>query len=476
MNFAEVTNRLLDLEDELELLEMEVGGVPFWERVRFFVNRTLLQKLDVIGQAHTHPRLSYGGSLYKLLRNLFIMNPLLAPKAEILVWGHERRKQLEDGLWWDIYCDPVLDGLTEDWVYLEKEYETGHLTPARTEDVYYLDLLKYIALLSAEALRGPFSPELVMLSSDERDTLNFVEDEIVDRFGIRLNLEEIVASRLLKRKVHLPLYRRILHRVDPDLAVVVVSYGRETFIEACQDEGVRVAELQHGEISEYHMGYHYPNGPKRHFPDYFLTFGEFWTSAADFPIPMERILPVGYPYLERRAAKYEDADTKQQVVFLSQGEPGERLSRFAAEFAAMDHEWDVVYKLHPGEYNRWRREYPWLEDASLRIVDDSGPSLYELFAQSSTQVGAYSTALYEGLYFDLDTYIIDVPGIECIRRLIDTGSVTLVQNGQELYERLGSPSQGEKIDLSQLFHPRAESNVVSTLRHLRETNTHDHGR
>jgi hypothetical protein len=467
MEFTEVTDRVLSLEADLDLLGLEVAGVPFWERVRFDINRALMQELGVLSQAHTHDDPSYGEALYRLTRNLFVGNPLLAPDADLLVWGHERRKQLEDGLWWDIYCDPVLERIEEDWVYLEQQHEGGHLTPAATEQVYYLDWIDYGSRFPSKLLPGPVTPASLLFSAAERDTLARIEREIADRFGVAIDVEERVEERLLRRRVKLPIYRRLLRRVDPDLAVVVVSYGRETFVEACRLEGIPVAELQHGELSEYHMGYHYPNGPKRDFPDYFLAFGEFWTAAADFPIPEERVLPVGYPYLERRAGRFTGVEPDRQVIFLSQGESGERLSRIATEFAALEHDWSVVYKLHPGEYSRWREAYPWLEDAPLRVVDGSEPPLYELFARSRAQVGAYSTALYEGLYFDLDTYVVDVPGIECVEGLLDSGGATLVRSTEALAERLRDSSGGIGVDTGRFFRRGAEENVVSALRSIR---------
>jgi hypothetical protein len=466
MEFTEVTDRLLDLEADLELLDIEVDGVPVWERVRFDVNRTLLQELGVVGQAHTHADPGYGEAIYKLTRNLFVKNPLLAPEADVLVWGHERRKQLEDGLWWDVYCDPVLDRLEDEWVYLEQEHEGGHLAPPRTERVYYLDWINYASRFPAKLLPGSVTPVSLLFSTGERESLGRIEDEIADRFGVNVDVEGRAGERLLRRRVKLPVYRRLLRRVDPDVAVVVVSYGRETFVEACKAEGLPVVELQHGELSEYHMGYHYPNGPKRDFPDYFLAFGEFWTTAADFPIPDDQVLPVGYPYLERRAERFDDVARERQVVFLSQGESGERLARFAAEFAALEHDWTVVYKLHPGEYSRWREAYPWLEDAPLEIVDSSDPPLYELFARSKAQVGAYSTALYEGLRFDLDTYVVDVPGIECVRGLLDADGATLVRGPAELAGHLRSSSGGVGVDLERFFRRGAEENVVSALREI----------
>lgn len=153
-------------------------------------------------------------------------------------------------------------------------------------------------------------------------------------------------------------------------------------------------------------------------------------------------------------------------MFLSQGEPGERLSRFAA----LDHDWEVTYKLHPGEYSRWRDEYLWLEDVPVQVVDSDSPSLYELFGRSTGQVGAYSTALYEGLYFVLDTYVVDVPGIECVRGLIDAGGADLVRTPEGLAGRLRSSSVNVDVDLDRFSCPGADATFASALREIRAEN------
>ena len=55
-------------------------------------------------------------------------------------------------------------------------------------------------------------------------------------------------------------------------------------------------------------------------------------------------------------------------------------------------------KLHPGEYETWRKNYPWLEkNKKIRIIDSLEHNIYECFAMSDYQVGVSSTAIYLSL-------------------------------------------------------------------------------
>jgi hypothetical protein len=49
-------------------------------------------------------------------------------------------------------------------------------------------------------------------------------------------------------------------------------------------------------------------------------------------------------------------------------------------------------------------------------------------------VGAFSTAIYEGLAFNCKTFIIDVPGIEYLDDLIEKNIVKKVKNSEELID------------------------------------------
>jgi hypothetical protein len=451
---------LFTLEAEHDLFAKRISGVYIWERIRFPVLYRLLQELEITGQPQAEGDISKVKTVYRMLRSVVVRSPFFANPTDVLVWGHERRKQIDDGRWMDIYCDPVVGAVDESITYLEKLHEGEHLTPTVTEDVRYLDFVQY----AGNVLRL-FVDDESLLSREDVQTLRTIEGLLKGKFGTSPDLVGLVGRLLLERRAQLPLYEAILRRVDPDVALLVVSYHREPFVEACQRRGVPTVELQHGVISRDHLGYSYPgDGVKRTFPDYFFSFGEFWNEAVDLPIPADRVYSVGYPYLEQQVASRVETASTGPVLFLSQGTIGRRLSRLAVEVAEAYPELEIVYKLHPGEYSHWQSEYPWLTNAPFEVVGEA--PLYDLFAESAAQVGVYSTALYEGLCFDLDTYIVDLPGVASMDRLLDSGAAQLVSTPDELGDALRDP-RSERVDTDPFFRPNALENVREALADVR---------
>ncbi|MEM4780532.1 MAG: hypothetical protein QXG03_03075, partial [Halalkalicoccus sp.] len=455
------------LESDLDLLSRRIDGVRFWERVRFAVHRELLREATGLGRAHSESALrrARARKLAGLLRHSLVGNPFLADPAEIAVINHPRRSRREDGLWWDIYTDPIVERLDSETLTLERPYDHAHKRPARTESIRYLD-----PVVQGGNLRRKFAPPTVLGREEERE-LARIERRFSEAFGVEVDIAERVRRDLVTRRCRLGLYRRLFERLDPDLVVLVVSYVLETAIEACHDLDIPVAELQHGVISPTHAGYAYPGGrTKRTFPDYLLTFGEFWGETVELPIPEARVLPVGYPHLDSTAGEYADRPTRERAVVVSQGTVGEDLSRFAVGLARTEgFDPEVVYKLHPGEYDRWREAYPWLVDSPVRVVADA--DLYELFSESRLQVGVYSTAIYEGLAFALDTYLVDLPGVSQLRPLLDRNAATLVDSPAALVaarERAECDGAGgEPPDPRAFFAPGALERATGTIERLR---------
>jgi hypothetical protein len=252
----------------------------------------------------------------------------------------------------------------------------------------------------------------------------------------------------------------MLQRVSPKVAFLTASYGgRETFVEACQAEGVPVVELQHGVVTRYHMAYSFPDAPKHVFPDYFFSFGDYWADSVEFPLPDDHVIPVGYPYLERRSSRYADRTPDNRILIISQRRAREQLSRFALQLDESDAvDSDVIYKLHPDEYDEWREVYPRLADSNVEVVGDE-PPLYELFATSATQVGVNSTALFEGLKFGLDTFILDAPGWEYMMYLVDSGFAAAVSSAEEFVDTYrAGVVDSESVDETYFFEPDALAN------------------
>jgi hypothetical protein len=278
-----------------------------------------------------------------------------------------------------------------------------------------------------------------------------IEKELKKRFGANVDIGRLAYEELTDRRVYLPLYRRLLERVSPEIAFVVVGYGRETFIEACSEADIPVVELQHGTIDKYHLGYSFPGDrEKQCAPDYLFTFGPVWTDGVELPVDEKNVFPVGYQYLEREYDRYQNTENREEIVFISQGTIGEQLSKLATGLAEeRRQDVTITYKLHPGEYNRWRTNYPWLLESNVNVVADEVP-LYELLSRASTQVGVYSTAVYEGLRFRTPTILMNTNGISHMERLVAEYDIPVVSDVDQLQTALSSVEE-TRIDPELFF-------------------------
>ena len=128
--------------------------------------------------------------------------------------------------------------------------------------------------------------------------------------------------------------------------------------------------------------------------------------------------------------KYKNVQKKNQLVLLSQGTTGKYIAAYAVKLANKLDNIDIIYKLHPGEYNGWKELYPELYIASLNglltVVMGESSTLYNLLSESRWQIGVNSTALFEGLAFKCRTFILKCTGYEYLMDLIDSGIVKLV--------------------------------------------------
>lgn len=463
-----IGRRFFELEQGYSLFDIEIDNVRIWERLRFGLFREIEQKAGG-EKAHTSIDLDttdyfMGAKLW--VSNLFFRNPYLGRESEFLFVGHPRRKKQSDGYWWDIYCDPIHEQSSLDSVHFEEPYLLDHRTPAKTEPLRYLEFIVYSGTIQRKL--GLYD---VSFSDEEKACLDRVENEINKYFHVEINLKRKIKHLLRNRRSRLWLYKLLIDKINPNIAVIVVSYGKETFIEACKEKGVPTVELQHGIIHPGHFGYSFPGDrDKVLFPDYLLTWGEFWGRDTEIPIPNNRIMPVGFPYLEWTKRQYEESQSKKQIVFISQGTIGSELSKFALEVNRhpdIDH--NIVYKLHPGEYDRWQYEYPWMADVDIEIIDSSQPSLYQLFAESTIQVGVSSTAVYEGLAFGLETYIYDCQSSDVLSPLIANEVARLVTSSDEIAAIIGRDSASFNKDY--YFASNALEQVTSTLNRLADEGT-----
>lgn len=436
MTVKELCEKLWQFERDLNLLDLEIRGVRFWELIRYTVFVELSKKLVGFGQAHTSKN-SMNDKLMairKVLINSISKNPFRGNyKVDFLVYDHMRKMNVE-GNNIDIYTnDFVKSHDDKKFEVIEAPYHWEHITSKVKKNIKYLDheILTVFLKKKMSSFR---------LENEERSLISELQNELDKRFkDVGLDLGTLISKYLLNFIHRFEYHKKLFQKRKPNSIYIVVSYGKIPIIAAAKDLGVKVIEFQHGVITNYHFAYNFSDPTKKlkYFPDKLLTFGGYWAKAEGFPRQTE-IEIYGFPYLNQQLERYKGTPKKKnQILFLSQGPIGKELSKWAKEVAESMPDYHFIYKLHPGEYDRWRSEYSDLIKAShlenFVVIDNNDKNLYSYLAESEFQVGVNSTALFEGLTLDCKTILINLNGIEYMNDLIDQ-KIVMVAAGKEDFE------------------------------------------
>ncbi|MEA2016504.1 MAG: hypothetical protein U9O59_07390 [Actinomycetota bacterium] len=437
MNLKELYQKFIDLEEKLDLFSYKFNGMYIWERIRFTVFGEIKVALGLTGQAHTLKRFKEVKTfeklkfLFLLIKDSMFHNPFYIKGVDFLFIGHPRRKLMDDGLYWDIYTDPIVNKMVDyKTATVEGYHSLSHFTPVKTKRLYYTGIINLIARLKAIIYRDRPNLEIEKFSK-------MLKQRIKDEFGVDLNIENSIVKILANRQFVL-LYKKLFKKMRLQAIFVICSYGKENIIEAAKQLKIPVVELQHGVINRYHLGYSYENSwPKQSFPDYFFPFGEFWLDNIDLPIPENKIFPIGYPYIDNFLKNYRKASKQNTIIFISQGTIGKKLSQFAVKTAEIfKGQAEVIYKLHPGECEKWKKNYSCLVQAEKRkivkVIEGDKPNLYELFSCSRWVVGVSSTAIYEAMAFNCTPFIVNLFGSEYMEALVKNKFAKLINEPEEI--------------------------------------------
>ncbi len=225
-----------------------------------------------------------------------------------------------------------------------------------------------------------------------------------------------------------------------DTLFLTNAYGISTkaALGGARANGARIVELQHGNISKFHLGYSWPGRPEvPDSPDELWCFGDFWHETTPLPAGTHA-RTIGAPYVHAFAEAAGAPRDERLVVFTSQGVIGRSLFDMAVETARRRPDFRIVFRLHPSEaladYEAALREQGDVP-ANFELSHRS-PNIFALLATAAIQVGAFSTTLFEGMSLGTRTIVVDLPGVEYMRPAIEKGDVLFVRNAAELSEKL----------------------------------------
>lgn len=454
----EICEKIWKIEKQNLLLDYKINDVYIWRLIRLSVYNMICNEFKIFEKNKKYQVKKYNiiKNKLNLLKNS-IQNDAMKGNYEkdILVFNHNRKVCI-DGRYLDPSTDyfiKYLEELGEDYEIIDAPHNDKHYI-SKSEHVKYGEGLYNIDIFVEYYLKKNFS----RYRKEILKAIEYFENIIDNEFNIKLDISSLVFKSFYSFKSKFKFYDRLIKKRNPKEIYLVVGYCNQPIIAAAKNNKVKVIEFQHGVIDKYHLGYSFPNDKNvPYFPDEIFLYGEYWYDSCYMPINKDNIKVIGNPYMEERIKAYKNLDKiDNKIIFLSQWTIGNRLSKLACEFAINNPEYEVIYKLHPEEYDNWKEKYKFLKDnmhlSNLKIIDNNEKNLYELLASSKYQVGVYSTAIYEGIMLNCKTILVNLPGISYMEYLIKNDICKVVNTHMKLGYIINNPINiEENINKSYFF-------------------------
>ena len=433
----ELYSILEKIENQENLFEKKIKEIYFWKIIRFSLFDEIGIKIKLAEKSYDERinKIKKSKKLFLgIIENFFKNNN---SKKKIIIFESDayfkENKKTLSKFYFNLIKKLKKEKVDFEVVYplyLEKEYRLEKNSYA--EENYKYILFKIIGFIKK-------SFNLFKFSLEDKNYLNklrkyFEKETEIDNLKI-LN-EKNLRKILINFEYEYKYYSNFFRIKQPQKIYIICSYGKEALIAAARDLNIEVFELQHGVMTKYHVEYNFPDVKIPYFPDKLLLWGEYWKNNVNLPKNV-KIELYGYPYLKKQYEKYQNIEKNlNQVIFISQGTIGKKLSEKAIEFAKENPDLKVVYRLHPGEFLRWKKEYKDLyENRNLENLEISGnneKNLYEYLFESEYLIGVSSTVLFEALNLGLKVGAVNLFGAEYVEELIKEGYIKLFQRDQKI--------------------------------------------
>lgn len=292
--------QMYEFENSSQLYDFrfEDTGIPMWMYIRanYINNVTDRELYNQCKHIWNHDRRNGNTMTKSIFKKYITKNPFLSHKKDILFafWGYSELRVHNDGFVYEDFIMPFLKMFPDNTTTLMsgnilKDYEMDCAHPNWKMDDVFTDILRCVGHLKRnKEISKADKKNIKGLISFLNHNCPLQTDENL-RKEIASCLESISCNSMQMIKI----CERYLKIVKPKVVVICcASYPsllRTSMILACRNQKIVTAELQHGLTSRYHANYQYCDYILNHIecckmlPDYYLTFGNYWSSNVKIP-------------------------------------------------------------------------------------------------------------------------------------------------------------------------------------------------
>ncbi len=428
---AEVAKLLTEFETEWRPFALAVEGYSVWRLIRFPVGLAL-QNLPF--EANVLPRRpllrAFIRSVCDLVRSPKMQRYAVKSYVSALrirsVHGYE-----------DIYFERLLEKVPGG-VRLYSFNAPGYDNRQATSVAKAVDTSAVIIIGALLARLFPFH--------GGETTFAHLSELITNRLGVEGFSAERIRRMFSSFWWQSRLYGCLLRRLGVR-TVFAADTGERALLAACQRQGGRFVELQHGVFTPDHpdavptAALCDAKASALMLPDVVALYGSYWKARhADTALEKTgRLLSAGASVIEDFRALRTDVFLpvagNPRLVLTTQGVDRDSLIRFLQQFLLQSRaSFELIIKLHPA-YDSSVLPYTKILGADSRVKIVAGrddPSTYELIALADLHLSISSACHYDALGIGVPTVVIGLAGYQLVQDLVDSGDAILVREPEDL--------------------------------------------
>jgi len=425
-----VVNDFLLNEEKFSLFKFSYKGEEIWPAIRyyFFLYYAKRKKCwDDISIKSDNRIFQNPILILTIIKNVILHNPLkillFRKKYNTIVFPHNRSIKFDEK-----FIDPSTyfwikeNKDKENIVIFEKPYAFDHIRRNEIETVYLDSIFIIREFFSLFWFFLP-NPKIYELKGDFLDNNEYKY------------LIKIIKKNYLRIIVGRFIYYRIFKIVQPEKCIFVASYiNYSDPIYTANKLGIKTIEIQHGLVSNMHMGYHVPGNIRNDF--YVKTFWAWNNKWFDhFENPFETIRSVGNNYFDLKKSRIRSKEQPNRVLIISQTSLCKKICTML--LANENQFWrgkQIVYRPHPEESTSipgLKHLYQKLVSKGITIEKEN--DLYEEISMSQFVVGVYSTVLIEAMSLGKKVIVLKFPGYENFESYTDANNMFLWDMEKDLH-------------------------------------------
>lgn len=465
-----LTEDFLDFEKDQKLFSIEVKGYKFWDYIRYHVYEKIIDYHQSFNSLLQCPSENYIKRLGKVKNIVFSIMPFVLSKIkykkknyDIIFINTSIKRFTFNKKNVDYYTFPVIQKLYNRYKILlidPQEFIDRDIKRNYPCDVLALRFFNLI-----DRVKSFF----VFYNNRDKNIFFDIQKMIKRRFAADIDIYKLtreVFSYHIQRKKR---FYKIFKDYKPKLLIYADNGFLKSIIQAGHEYGAKTIDLQHSLVSFLNVLYNYPERAKKNglatISDYIFTFGDCWNQ--EFRLPANKV-SMGFPFFEIKKEKYcskidlHKQDKSKNIIIISVIRSKQSLIRIAVKLANLLPEYKIFYKLRLREYGNWRQQYPqsFIENPNITVIDNNQISLYDYFRISDYQIGTNTTALYEGLFFGLTTFVLKSGWYQEMRTLYENDYAFLVSEADEIAAKIKNHHKPkQKINSEYIFKRNSLSNI-----------------